>query len=296
MVIEMKFLNNILTVVVYMVAVLFILVSCLSNQLSYFENNTLPRNGLLGTVLATGKSDAIVITIDSETMIIDCGLEENGYDVLEYLRKCGISSVKYLLITHYDKDHLGGAATIIDNIEVENVIVPNYNNENESYLKFQTALNNKNIVPKFLIENFELYLGDGTVMLYPSLRESKYTKDSDDNKFSIVSIIRYGDKKLLFAGDAENERIAELIDSGIDLSCDFIKVPHHGNKAGSRSEALAIAAGAKYGVITDSAEENANQKVLDAYAKEGTKIFETKNGSVRFNCYTETEIIVTQNN
>lgn len=281
--------------IIYIVIVSIVLVSCVKSQIPYLENEKIPDKGLYGTILATGKSDAIVITIDSETIIIDTGERENGNNILKYLNECNIDNIKYLLITHFDKDHVGGAATVINNIQIENIIVPDYESESTSYLEFKSALKKKNITPKVLVEEFEFFLGDGKIALYPSSRK-EYNKDSDDNKFSIVSMLSYGDKKLLLTGDAEKERIRGLIDLGIDVSCDLIKVPHHGNKAGDFSEILANKAKAKYGVITDSEQEKASDKVLEIYENVGTEIFETKDGSVSFSCGSETELIVTQNN
>lgn len=125
-------------------------------------------------------------------------------------------------------------------------------------------------------------LGNAVISLYPSKRTEPYTKDGDDNAFSIVSIAEYNGVRLLFAGDAESERIEELLNSGIELDCDFIKVPHHGKKDGNESLELAEAVSAKYAVITDSGGEPASEKVLKAYKDLGTEVFETKNGAVYF--------------
>ena len=125
-------------------------------------------------------------------------------------------------------------------------------------------------------------LGNAVISLYPSKRTEPYKKDGDDNAFSIVSIAEYNGVRLLFAGDAESERIEELLNSGIELDCDFIKVPHHGKKDGNESLELAEAVSAKYAVITDSGGEPASEKVLKAYKDLGTEVFETKNGAVYF--------------
>lgn len=260
------------------------LTSCTGNHNSPYTDGSgnLPASGAYGAILNTGKSDAIILTFDGETMVIDAGEAENGEDVISYLKSCGIDKIKYFLITHFDNDHVGGASAVVNGISVQNVIIPDYVRDSKNYNSFMSALNLKNISPVTLLDNMNISLGNAVISLYPSERTEPYTKDGDDNAFSIVSIAEYNGVRLLFAGDAESKRIKELLNSDIELGCDFIKVPHHGKKDGSESAELAEAVSAKYAVITDSDDEPASEKVLKAYKDLGTEVFETKNGAVYF--------------
>lgn len=278
-----KFKPNILFSILLIITISF-LASCTANRNLPFADSSgkLPTVGAYGAVLDTGKSDAIILTVDGETLVIDAGEAENGEDVLDYLKSCGIDNIKYFLITHFDNDHVGGAASVVSEISVQNVITPNYIRDSKNYNNFISALKTKSIEPVTLINNMNIPLGNAVISLYPSERTEPYSEDGDDNAFSIVSIAEYNGVRLLFAGDAESERIKELLNSGIKLDCDFIKVPHHGKKDGSESSELAEAVSAKYAVITDSSDEPASEKVLKAYKDLGTEVFETKNGAVYF--------------
>ena len=59
--------------------------------------------------LKVGKADAIVLMCRDETMVIDCGEEDDGREVLACLKSRGVKEVDVLVITHFDKDHVGGA-------------------------------------------------------------------------------------------------------------------------------------------------------------------------------------------
>ena len=278
-----RFKPSILFSILLIITISF-LTSCTGNHNSPYTDGSgnLPSSGAYGAILNTGKSDAIILTVDGETMVIDAGEAENGEDVISYLKSCGIDNIKYFLITHFDNDHVGGASAVVNGISVQNVIIPDYVRDSKNYNSFMSALNLKNISPVTLLDNMNISLGKAVISLYPSERTEPYTKDGDDNAFSIVSIAEYNGIRLLFAGDAESERIKELLNSGIKLDCDFIKVPHHGKKDGSESAELAEAVSAKYAVITDSDDEPASEKVLKAYKDLGTEVFETKNGAVYF--------------
>ena len=76
--------------------------------------------------LKVGKADAIVLFCGGETMVIDCGEEEDGQEVLAYLQAEGVSEIDVLMITHFDKDHVGGADTVMNGISVSRVLLPAY--------------------------------------------------------------------------------------------------------------------------------------------------------------------------
>ena len=52
---------------------------------------------------------------------------------------------------------------------------------------------------------------------------------SDTNNNSLVLRLTYGDKSFLFTGDMEREAENDLLDSGVKLSSDVLKVGHHGS-------------------------------------------------------------------
>ena len=60
--------------------------------------------------LNVGKADAIIIAKDPYTIVIDTGTNAQGKVLVRELQNRGCKSVDLLIITHYDKDHVGGAA------------------------------------------------------------------------------------------------------------------------------------------------------------------------------------------
>jgi beta-lactamase superfamily II metal-dependent hydrolase len=90
-------------------------------------------------VFATGKADAILITTENHAVMIDAGENKHGTAIADYLTKRGIDTIDYLIITHFHKDHVGGADTIIRNFDVKEVIVPNYGKQSKQYSQFVSA-------------------------------------------------------------------------------------------------------------------------------------------------------------
>ncbi len=71
----------------------------------------------------------------------------------------------------------------------------------------------------------------------------------DKNEDSMVLLLQYGSFRMLFTGDLEGDSETALAASGADLSCDVLKVGHHGSK-GASSEAFLAAAAPSFGIIS----------------------------------------------
>ena len=52
--------------------------------------------------------------------------------------------------------------------------------------------------------------------------------DSDLNNDALVLRVRYGQRTVLFATEPEEPAQEEMLEAGIDLHADVLKVPHHG--------------------------------------------------------------------
>ena len=61
--------------------------------------------------------------------------------------------------------------------------------------------------PVLVTETMELSMDGANVLIYPPQQE-EYKEE--DNDFSLVVSMGYGEKSFLFAGDCEKERLQEL--------------------------------------------------------------------------------------
>lgn len=172
--------------------------------------------------LNVGKADCMVMYTENSTVIIDCGEKGDGKKILELLEEKGIESVDYLIITHYDKDHVGGAAKVINNVEVKNVLAPDYEENSDEVDKYIKALDSKNITPVRMTEDISFTLDNVQYTVYAP----KGTYDND-NDFSLVTKAVYHDTSFLFTGDAMYRRLDEIMDIG---KCTLLKVPYHARK------------------------------------------------------------------
>ena len=89
----------------------------------------------------------------------------------------------------------------------------------------------------------------------------------------------FDDMTALLAGDAENDRLNELLRGNMPLKCDILKVPHHGGYE-RLSPNFFQACGAAYAVITSSDEEPESAAVVSALERAGATVLLTRNGAV----------------
>lgn len=191
------------------------------------------ENLLTVTFFDVGKADSILLRTDDSTVIIDCGEKGDGKEIVNTLAEEGVDTVDYLIITHYDKDHVGGAAKVIKELDVKNVLAPDYAEESDEVGKYEKALASKNIEPTLLTEDITFEL-DGVSYTVDAPDKDYYGEDND-NDFSLVTKAVHGGNTLLFAGDATEERLNEIMDIG---KCTLLKLPYHGREIANLSEFL----------------------------------------------------------
>lgn len=227
------------------------------------------------TVLDIGKADAILIRTGDKAMMIDTGEAEDAQDVLEALAGEGVRRLDYLIITHLDKDHVGGAGPLIRALPVGQIIQSHNMEESEAYADYQAACQEKGLSPIRLREVMDIEWEQARLRLLPAA-EDAYT---DDNDYSIMTELTYGGKRLLFAGDAVGNRLREYLDGEVQ-PVDFLKVPHHG-RIDPMSAALLRAVKPAYAAITCSKKKPPDEELLTLLAADGTETFLTTDGAIR---------------
>ena len=227
------------------------------------------------TVLKAGQADAIFMQTENHNIILDCGEKDDGDEVVELLQEKDISNVDYIFITHFDKDHVGGFPEVMDNVTASNIIVPNYEGNNDEYEKCLKTVSDKGLQITQLTKDTNFILDD--VLLEVSVPKKQFYAEGD-NDFSLVISITHGDNTFLFAGDAEADRLTEVI-ATFGRPYDFLKVPHHG-KANKNTKRFITTVKPTYSVICDSDKNPAEDETISILEFVESEIYSTRNGNV----------------
>ena len=237
-------------------------------------------NSMTVLYLDVGKADCTILTDGAHTVLIDCAETDDGETILSVLKENRISQIDLLIVTHFDKDHIGGVPEVLSSFSVLHVIEPDYAPENpeaEAYTAYRAALELASITPEAVSDALDVTLGDMQLSILGA-GGAAYEKNTDNNN-SLVVTVTHCENRFFFAGDIEKQRIADLLEAGVS-SCDVLKVPHHGvyNK---QLPALFAALGMKEAVITCSEKNPADEETVDCLDALSCRVWQTVNGTVR---------------
>lgn len=259
---------------------LWALLLCLALLAGCGQSADKPVEPLTATLLSVGKADAIVLRCGDQTMVIDAGESDDGKALVNFLAWSEITRVDVLLITHFDRDHVGGAARLVKKLEVGRVLLPDYEGRNEEYEAFMAQLEKSGVAPEYVTKTLRLTLGDAEVRVDPPEScPAALTGDDADNDLSLITTVTHGSQRLLFAGDAERARLREWLGQETREPCGFLKMPHHGVYNKELPELL-DAIRPQFAAICDSDKNPAEERTLALLAREGAEIYETKNGEI----------------
>lgn len=180
-----------------------------------------------------GQGDAsLIITPNDKTILIDGG-GSTTYDVGEnilvpYLLDRKIETIDYIIVSHFDQDHVGGILTVLQELKVKKVIIAKQGEDSEQYEEFQKIIKEKNI-KVVQVKQGDIINIDKEVKIKILFPTDNLIEDNILNNNSIVAKLEYKDFKMLFTGDIEELAENELIKmySSKELNVDIIKVPHH---------------------------------------------------------------------
>lgn len=219
-----------------------------------------------------GQGDATLFICDGEAMLLDAGDTTSGTEIQLYLKKNGVEKLKYLILTHPDEEHIGGADVIITKYDIDNVFMPSYEKDTKAYEELIGALEYKWYSWSTPAVGNTYTLGNAVFTIIAPNRNYE-----GENNSSIGILLTHGNNKFLFTGDAEEEAEIDIVSNGINLDCNVYKAGHHGSKTSS-SPALLAAATPEYVVV--SCEENngyghPHAEPMNAFRSLGIKLFRT---------------------
>jgi competence protein ComEC len=193
--------------------------------------------------------------------------------IAPYLRAEGVRGLDLLVISHADKDHEGGAASVLAALPVAML---------KASLPFEHPLSAQP-VPQELCRDGDRWRWDGVdfEMLHPGAEPlSRKTND-----VSCVLRVSAGGKSMLLTSDIEavsESAILKRYPAGI--TADVMTVPHHGSRTSSTPDF--VAAVAPHDVIFPVGYRNRfghpKEDVVARYAESGARLHRTDgDGAVR---------------
>ncbi|WP_338834030.1 ComE operon protein 3 [Moorella humiferrea] len=221
-----------------------------------------------------GQADSILIqTPAGKAILIDGGNNDDGIKVVNYIKSHGVKELAAVVATHPHEDHIGGLDSVIKEIPVAAVYMPNAVTTTRTFEDFINAVKASGAT--------RIRARGGVKMDIPGLSVEFLAPNSNSydelNNYSAVLKIAYGNTAFLFTGDAETVSEEEMLSAGYNLKADVLKVGHHGS-ASSTSAAFLKAVAPKYAVISVGKGNDyghPDPRVLERLQRAGVKIYRT---------------------
>lgn len=202
-----------------------------SGEVSSDGQNTQQKKGgdLEIHFIDVGQGSSALIESNSHFMLVDGGDSKYSSRVVSYLEDQDVDKLDYVIATHYDADHLNGVVGALNSYDAEVVIAPDYKAKSKVYQSFIDVLDSKNIDITYPKTGTKYKIGNAEfTILAPN--DIHY---SDANDYSVAIKLVNGSNTFIMTGDAEIESEYEMLETGIDLSCDVYMAGHHGSKSSS---------------------------------------------------------------
>ena len=185
--------------------------------------------------LDVGQGQSILLSGGEGAALVDCGSANSWYDpgaiAADYLLTLGHRRLDYLILTHFDADHINGVETLLSRVEVETLLVPAEAEDQmarRQILDLAAARGVQVRTPETGAERFSL--GGAAVSVFPPAGEGA------DNERGL-SVLAEAGETLLITGDMSAATEEALLAAWDLPDLTYLAAGHHGSKY-STGEAL----------------------------------------------------------
>ena len=245
------------------------------------------------TVFDVGQGDAVLLQGPSGgRILVDAGPDpERLVSQLDALVPAWDRRLDLLVLTHPHEDHVAGAALLLRRYRVGRIVQPGMLGNGPGWEALEEAAAAQNRPLGTLAAGDALDVdGVDVRVLWPKRGEVPKAPGKTGtavNNISIVLDVRYGERRFVLTGDAEQEVDAALLAAGAISSgqprVDVLKVAHHGSRTASTAAFLEAARPA-VAVISVGAGNDFGHPApatLDRLGAAGARVFRTDlDGSV----------------
>jgi competence protein ComEC len=180
-----------------------------------------PPTGLRVSFLDVGQGDSTLLQVPQGAVLVDQGPPEAR--VAAQLARLGVRRLAAIVLTHPQRDHVGGAAQVLRKIHVGFVLDPRIPapSRDEDAALDEASAHHVRVVSAVAGEVFDL----GRLRLQVMWPRDPGPAGQDPNQHAVVILASYGRTDVLLTADAESDVTLPLRLPPVEV----LKVAHHGS-------------------------------------------------------------------
>ncbi|MEP6909622.1 MAG: DNA internalization-related competence protein ComEC/Rec2 [Actinomycetota bacterium] len=189
-----------------------------------------PPKGLRITFLDVGQGDGALLQVPEGAVLVDEGPPEA--DVAGQLRRLGLRSLSMIVLTHPQRDHVGGAAKVLDGLHIGAVLDPAIPSASSDERAALAAARRDHV--RIVVAREGARFRIGALQLHVLWPDGPGPSGDDPNNHAVVLLASYGQVDALLTADAESDVTGHLDIPRVEI----LKVAHHGSDDGGLSRQL----------------------------------------------------------
>lgn len=188
-------------------------------------------------VLNVGQGQSILMASEGQYALVDCGSANSWYDAggiaADYLLTMGCRELNYLILTHYDADHVNGVESLLARLKVNILLVPVGGGSLEEEIRELAEKYNVMVCNVDTVEN--LTFGEAVLTIFPPVGK---TEDNEDNERGLSILETLAETEVLITGDMDAATERKLM-AAYDLpDIEYLIAGHHGSKYSTSGDLL----------------------------------------------------------
>ena len=173
-----------------------------------------------------GQGDAALLLSGGQAVLIDAGTAESASALVRYLEERGVRSLYAVIASHPHSDHIGGMAAVLSAFPAEHFYMGPETQNTAAYEDMLDALEAQGVQPAIPADGDTLRLDSGATVTFLGPADDVSAENMNDR--SLIALFSTGTEQVLFMGDAEAAAEQSLLAHHPALTCDILKVGHHG--------------------------------------------------------------------
>lgn len=195
-----------------------------------------PPSGWSSVACDVGQGDATVLATaePGRAVLVDAGPDPGA--IAGCLNRLGVDRIPLVILSHLHADHVGGLGAVLDEHTVGAVAVGSGRLPGWAWRQVRTEADKSRVPVLWLTAGQRLEWPGLTIeVLGPRYTDTRQEQDGEAtgtqiNNGSLVLRATNRSGRVLLTGDVELAAQADLLDAGVDLTADVLKVPHHGSR------------------------------------------------------------------